>query len=419
VRDSYSGPLSAGATSTTSGIDDDMFSPEAIQDPYSYYGHIRETDPIHWNDQYRVWIVTRFEDVAWVTAHPQVFSSAVTATAEDPYPPIKEEDRAHLQFVRRSIRRRITQTDPPDHTAIRAVLRPFFSQAGIERWREPVRDTMLDLLDRVQDRREMDVMRDFAVPFPLGVICELMQIPKADRSWVRGIAENLLVGPRVGESRMSETASAIRQMTEYLEPLLEQRLTSPGDDLLSAVMAAEKQGVYDREQAMQNTIFLIVAGHETTINMICNGLLAFTQHPDQWDRFRSDTEGLIDSAVEEILRYDPPVQSGERIVAQDVELNGKFIRKGERVRWFINSANHDPAKFQNPDTFDVGRRISAHVAFGRGIHLCLGAPLARMEGKMVFPEFARRFERLTLKSSTLEYKPIADTRSLTELVVTW
>jgi cytochrome P450 len=401
-----------------SDVDDDMFSPSAIQDPYTYYGRIRETDPVHWNERHRVWVVTRFDDVVWINGHPKVFSSAIVNTAEKPYPPIRDEDLAELRFVRKNMARRMTLTDPPEHTAQRGVLRDFFSPAGIERWRGTVRDTMVKLLDHTGHSREMDIMRDFAVPFPLGVICELMNIPEADRTWIRALAEDLLVGPRVGENRMHEIASAMRQMSDYLEPLFEDRLAHPGDDLLSHVMAGEKAGVYDRDQAMQNAIFLIVAGHETTINMICNGLLALIQHPGQWDKLRNTPE-LIESAVEEVLRYDSPVQSIERIAAQDVELNGKRIRKGERVRWFIGAANRDPRRFPDPDTFDIARSPNPHVAFGRGVHLCLGAPLARLEARLVFSEFARRFPRPTLKTTSLEYAPMADLRSLKELVVTW
>jgi cytochrome P450 len=418
VDDSRAYAVAAGAGGAGE-IADDMFSASAIEDPYGCFGHLREVDPVHWNDEYRVWMVTGFEDVAWINGHPKVFSSAIVDTDEDPYPPIKETDRADLRFVRRNIRRRMTHLDAPEHTAVRGALRPFFSPEGTTRWAEVVRAAVVELLDRLEGRSEMDMVADFAAPFPLGVIQQIMGIPEADRSWVQGVAQNLLVGPRVGESRMNEIATAIRQLSDYLEPLLEERLANPGDDLLSEVMAGEKAGVYDRDQAMQNVVFLIVAGHDTTINMICNGVLAFTKYPDQWQRLRNDTDGLIDSAVEEILRYDSPVKSVERIAVQDVELNGKLIRKGERVRWFISSANRDPRRFTDPDTFDIGRRPNGHVAFGRGVHLCLGAPLARLEAQLAFTEFARRFPKLTLKTADLHYTPSADLRSLNELVITW
>jgi cytochrome P450 len=313
----------------------------------------------------------------------------------------------------------MTLLDAPEHTAVRGALRAFFSPEGTKRWHEQVRATVVELLDRVEGRGEMDMVADFAAPFPLGVIQQMMGIPEADRAWVQGVAQHLLIGPRVGESRMNEIATAIRQLSEYLDPLLDERLAKPGDDLLSEVMAGEKAGVYDRDQAMQNVVFLVVAGHDTTINMISNGILAFTKYPDQWQRLRNDTDGLIDPAVEEILRYDPPVKSVERIAAQDVELNGKLIRTGERVRWFISSANRDPRRFPDPDTFDIGRRPNGHVAFGRGVHLCLGAPLARLEARLAFTEFARRFPKLTLKTTDLHYTPSADLRSLNQLVITW
>lgn len=262
-------------------------------------------------------------------------------------------------------------------------------------------------------------MAAFAVPLPLRVISEIMAIPDADRPWVRSVAEKLLIGPRLGESRMREIADAMRSIYSYVTPLAEERLAAPGDDLISLLMAGEASGVFTRDQVLQNIILLIVAGHETTINLICNGLVAFVDHPDEWDRLRADPEGLAASATEECLRYDPPVKSIERIATEDVDLGGKVIRKDDRVRWFISSANRDPDRFEAPDVFDIGRTPNAHLAFGHGIHLCLGATIARIEGQEVFKAFAQRFERLRLVTDPLEYAPAADLRSVASLRVAW
>jgi cytochrome P450 len=400
-------------------IDDDLFSASAIDDPYTYLGRLRETDPVHWNEIHRVWIVTRYNDVVHLTSHPELFSSAIVNTEQPPYPPIAEEDAEELKFVRSNVRRRLTHLDPPEHAAKRRAIRPFFVPAAIEQWRNTIRETIVRLLENVGDSRQMNVLQDFAVPLPLGVISELMAVPEEDRLWVRTVAEDLLIGPHLGKSRMRETADAIRKMTGYLAPLADERLRHPGGDLISQVMNGVREGVFDRTDALQNLVLLIVAGHETTINLICNSVVAFARHPDQWDRLRADPNGLTGLAVEECLRYDPPVKSIERVATADTELNGKLIRAGERVRWFISSANRDPSRFPSPDTFDIGRKPNPHVGFGRGMHACLGAPLARLEAQEVFKEFAYRFPRFALVNDRIEYMPAVDLRVPKNVVVAW
>jgi len=265
----------------------------------------------------------------------------------------------------------------------------------------------------------MDVMAGLAMPLPLNVISEMMAIPPADRPWVRRVAERLLIGPRTSPGRMRDLADAMRQMYTYVEPLAEQRRISPGDDAISLLMRAETDGVFSQDAAMQNIIMLIVAGHETTMNLIANGVVAFARHPEQWNRLRADPEHLVASAVEECLRYDPPVKGIERVATRDTELRGKTIRAGDRVRWFISSANRDPERFDNPDAFDITRTPNAHIAFGHGVHLCLGAALARLEGQEVFTALASRCPQLHITTDPIEYAPAIDLRSIKSLTVRW
>jgi cytochrome P450 len=218
---------------------------------------------------------------------------------------------------------------------------------------------------------------------------------------------------------MREIGNAMRTFFEFITPLVEERKKNPGDDLISLLARGESDGVITREHLLQNASLLLVAGHETTINLICNGLLAFIQHPDQWERLRADPDGLAASATDEILRFESPVKSVERIATTDVELRGKTIHAGDRVRIFFSGANRDPEKFPDPDTFDIGRPPNRHLAFGHGIHLCLGATLARIEGQEVFTALARRFERFHLVTDPLEYAPMVDLRSLRALIVSW
>jgi cytochrome P450 len=401
-------------------IDDDMFAPDVIADPYTYYGRLRERDPVHWNELHQVWVVTRYDDITWLNRHPEIFSSSVPQKdPRPPYPPIDESDRDEYEFVKWHQTGRIITTDRPAHRQMRGVLHDWFTPASVEPWRPIIRAAIDALLTPVLERGRMDVIHDFALPLPLMVIAEMLGIPEGERGHVYEIAEKLLVGPRVAPGRMREIADAMRAMDRYATPLVEERSGRPGRDLISVLAGGEQQGVYTRDQVLQNIAFLVVAGHETTINLICNGLLAFIRHPDQWNRLRSDPERLAGPATEECLRYDPPVKSIERIAVQEVELRGKTIKELDRVRWFIASANRDPARFPHPDSFDIGRTPNPHVGFGHGIHLCLGATVARVEGQEVFRALAERFERFTLETDPLRWAPAAHLRSLKALEVSW
>ena len=400
-------------------LDDDLFSPSAIHDPYAYLARIREVDPVHWNELHQLWIVTRYDDVVSVLRQPKVFSSAKNDTDRPPYPPIDPKDEPAHRIVRANIRRRLTEVDPPEHRDHRGALKGYFMPSAVERWRGMIRSASIQLLDTATASGEMDVVNDFAVPLPMRVISELMAIPEADRQWVREVAQDMPIGPLLDEHRMSRIANAMQELSGYLAPLAEARARDPQDDLISVVMAGEKAGMYDREVAMHNLLFLVVAGHETTINLINNGVLAFIQNPAQWDRLRSDPTTCSVSATEEVLRYDSPVKSIERVAAADMEVGGKLIREGDRLRVFLASANRDPARFEKPDLFDISRSGNSHMAFGFGIHVCLGLTIARLEGQEVFAELGRRFQRLQLLTDPLSYAPTAELRVLNELRVTW
>lgn len=401
-------------------INDDLFAPELIADPFLHYNQLREVDPVHWNERNKVWIVTRYDDVSWLTSHSELFSSAVDARDPlPPYPPVEPGQEQDAAYVKQNIRGRIIQAEPPTHTNRRAALKNYFSPRVVKKWRPMIAQAVADLLDDVQDRRGMDVMRDFAIPLPLMVICEIMAIPKEQRHEIRAVAEKLLVGPLAIPNRMRVLADAMRTMDTFMEPLLKQRIENPGNDLVSLVAGAQRDGVFDHGAALQNLAFFVVAGHETTINLICNGLLAFIRHPDEWDLLCSDPTKYAAGATEECLRYDPPAPSLERIALQDIELRGKTIRTFDRVRWFNSAANRDPEKFPDPERFDITRSPNAHLSFGHGIHFCLGAHLARIEGQEVFPALASRFTRFKLETNPLEYVPAIHVRSLKALEVSW
>ena len=403
-----------------SAFHDDMFTPEVIADPYAYYGRLRDEDPVHWNKTYELWVVTRHDDLVWLTRRHELFSSAVFKNdPRPPYPAIDEPDLGLYDYVRNYQADQLIQHDRPEHLEMRRVVHGYFTPKSMEAWRPFVQKAVKELLDQAEEKGSMDVMRDLATPLPVLVIAQMMGVPEQDRGHVRQLAEKLLYIGRGEYDRMKPLTEGMRGMIDYVSPLVDERLVNPGDDFISVLAGGEKNGVFTRHEVMVNTSLLLLAGHETTINLLCNGTLAFMQHPDQWALLKQDPADLAKRATEECLRYDSPVKSIQRIAAQDVEMRGKVMEKNDRVRWFISSANRDPAMFPNPDKFDITRWPNQHVAFGSGVHHCLGATLARVEGQEVFKALAERFPGLRMETEALEYQPSITFRSLKSLPVTW
>lgn len=404
-------------------INDEMFSGEAIADPYSYYGRIRDEDPVHWNELYELWVITRHDDLVWMTRHHELFSSEFWARdKKPPYPAIDESDLGLYQFMREFFMKWFIQHDRPVHTDQRKVVHKWFNPTSMEMWRPMVKSVVKDMLDEADQNGRMDVMKDFATPLPLFVIAQMMGMPFEDRKFIRSMAEKLLFIGRGEADRMQPLTDGIKELMEYLSPLVAQKVDLPVDenDLLSVLASGEKSGALTRDEVVADAILLLLAGHETTINLICNGTLAFTQHPDQWKLLKEAPHQEPDTlvrATEECLRYDPPVKSIQRIASEDVELGGKLIKEGDRIRWFMSSANRDPSKHENPDTFDISRWPNTHVAFGSGIHHCLGATLARLEAQEAFKALSKRYESITLETGDFEYQPSVTFRSLKSLPV--
>lgn len=399
---------------------EDLFAPEVIADPYAYFGRLRESDPVHWNPRAEMWIVTRYEDLVWLVKHHELFSSAVIKTdRRPPHPPIDAGDGPLFEQVRAFRSDQLVEHDRPAHMSMRSAVHEYFTPQAMETWRPFVRAAVAELLDEAAPHGRMDVLEALAAPLPVRVITQMMGVPEEDRDHLRHLADRLLYINRGEPNRMRLLMEGIEGMIEYVSPKVDERAATPSDDFISVLAAAEQEGVFTRHQVLVNTALLLFAGHETTMNLICNGTLALIRHPDQWERLRADPVGTARSATEECLRYDPPVKSTQRIAAEDVERHGKTIRQGDRIRWIMAAANRDPRAFADPDRFDIGRKPNTHVSFGAGIHYCLGASLARIEGQEVFRALAERFRALRLETEELEYAPSIQFRSLTSLPVAW
>ena len=265
------------------------------------------------------------------------------------------------------------------------------------------------------------MMRDFATPLTYSIIAGLMDIPESDRAFVKELSSRMCGFDGNDPNRVRNFAEGVQAVTDYLKPIVAERIREPGDDLLSVICRGEIMGAYTRDEVLANALLLLVAGHETTNDLIANGVLAFSQHPDQFAMLRADPDGHIVDAVEEILRYDSPLKSVQRIATQDIEMeDGQRVGRDDRVRWVISSANRDPSIFDNPDDLDISRNPNPHVAFGSGVHHCLGATLARLEGQEAFAALAQRFEGFQLETdpADLEYLPSVGQRTLLNLPIT-
>ena len=415
---------------------DDLFSPDAIRDPYTFFGTLRDAQPVRWNQQYQVWIVSP----AKAPPHRPVIS--LPRAGLDGAPPgvllfrssiarhaaaIPNHSRRRHGVVRRGqavpnrLAARFTQNDGAQHKEKRKVVHGFFTPKAMESWRPLVRQTVNALLDDLQGSGQLDMMRDFATPLTYSIIAGLMDIPESDRAFVKELSSRMCGFDGNDPNRVRNFAEGVKAVTDYLKPIVAERVREPGDDLLSVICRGEIMGAYTRDEVLANALLLLVAGHETTNDLIANGVLAFSQHPDQFAMLCADPDGHIVDAVEEILRYDSPLKSVQRIAAQDIEMeDGQRVGKDDRVRWVISSANRDPSIFDNPDDLDISRNPNPHVAFGSGVHHCLGATLARLEGQEAFAALAQRFEGFKLETdpADLEYLPSVGQRTLLNLPIT-
>jgi pimeloyl-[acyl-carrier protein] synthase len=383
--------------------------PAFVADPYPTYHRLHAEDPVH-HSPLGFWVLTRYEDVVAVLRDPRFAKEAIAAVVaarlgRAPAAPLSMLDR-----------------DPPDHTRLRSLVSKAFTPRVVEALRPHIQKIVDSLLDRVAGANAMDLIEDFAYPLPVIVICEMLGVPFEDherfKQWGLDIArglDSILLPPDSDVARRSDAARSA--LTAYFRELIAERRASPRADLLSGLIAAEEVGDRLREDELLATcILLLVAGHETTVNLIGNGTLALLRHRDQLRRLREDP-GLIASAVEELLRYDGPVQRTARVSGEDVAIAGRTIAKGELVMPFIGAADRDPAQFPDPDRLDIARTDNRHIAFGWGIHFCLGAPLARLEGQIALNTLVRRLPKLALATDKPEYRESLTLRGLSTLPV--
>ncbi len=394
-----------------------LLRPEVRANPYPFYHELRSADPVHWDDAMGFWALTRYADVAFAFHDPR-FSRAQGLRAGMNRLPEAEQERARPVYD--SFSKTMSYSDPPYHTRLRGLANKAFTPRAVEQIRPHIQHILDELLDAVQTAGRMDMIRDLAQPLPLIVIAEMLGLPTQDRMRLKQWSDDqfaVLGVVRRAPGLMDKAVQSLTEWGEYLVALVEERRQRPQPDLLSALVAAEDEGRrLTRDELVANVAQILAAGHETTTNLIGNGVLALLRHPDQMQKLRDDP-ALITSAVEEIMRYDNPVQVVYRSAAEEVELGGKRIGQGQLVNLVVGAANRDPAQFEAPDRFDLSRRESKQVGLGLGIHFCLGAPLARLEGQMALTTLLRRMPNLRLDADVLEWQESPTFRGLKALPV--
>ncbi|MDE0393885.1 MAG: cytochrome P450 [Gammaproteobacteria bacterium] len=393
-----------------SGFAYNPFSPKTAQDPYPAYAELRSRAPVYRSRLLQGWILTRHADVNAILRDHRRFGSdprkgTIPARRRAMLPPAEEYTMLML--------------DPPDHTRLRALVNKAFTPRAVAALESRIRGTLTALLDEITDPAAFDLMDCVARPLPVIVIAEMLGVPPEDRAMFRSWSAKRarLLEPTIGIREWRGGKTAGQAFDAYFRRVIRERRDSPQDDIVSALLRAQDEGARLSDRETLNMLrLLLAAGNETTVNLIGNGVLALLRHPEQLERLRGDP-GLIAGAVEELLRFDSPVQADFRRVLVDCEVDGHSLRQRENVVLLLGAANRDPELFQDPDRLDVGRHARQHVSFGRGIHHCLGAPLARLEGRIALEMLLERFRSIELAGDLPRFRPGVVLRGLESLPV--
>lgn len=396
-------------------------------DPYPGLAQLRAEEPAHWSPGLKGWVLTRYDDVRAVLGQPQVFSSAklqpFVAHMNGTHRDGEQKDGARrdaVQALGDGLNKWAVMADPPYHTKLRPVLNRAFLPAvlGME---PAIRATVAALLDGLAHRTEFDLVEEFGAPLPTRVILRMFGLPEADAPRVLEWSDALAAfvgGAKDEPDKYGRATEGMNALRAYLRAALAARRTRPGDDVISRLIAAGDAAAdpFTEEEYIQTCVLLIFAGHETTRDLIGTGVWTLLRHPAQLAALRADP-ALIEPAIEELLRFDNPVGAAVRIAMADVEIGGRTIRKGDRVFAMLPAANRDPAKYDDPDRLDLARRPKGILSFGAGIHLCVGAPLARLEARIAIPALLERFPDLCLAGGDLQRRDNYVVRGIRHLPV--
>ena len=370
-------------------------APEFLRDPFPVLRRMREEDPVHWSPRLKSWVLTRYDDIKAVCLDREVSSDRLR-----PYfATLPGEEAARIGQIVRYLTHWMVFRDPPEHTRLRRLTSKVFNLQSMNAMRPVAEELTQWLFEGIGERREIDFVADFAGPLPALVIMAMLGVPREELAKVKRMSDDMALF--IGSSRMSQdkydiAESATKEMAAFFLELIQDRKKQAQKDLLSQLVALEDGG--DRltdDELVATCILLLFAGHETTTNHIANGLLSLLRFPREFDMLKENPE-LAPRAIEELLRYDGPSGAQVRVVKVEQELRGKTLKPGDRVFIMLNAANRDPEVFEQPDRLHLARGGPAHLTFGFGMHICLGFPLARMEGQVALPAVLRHWSEIAL-----------------------
>lgn len=373
----------------------DLRAPGILADPYKAFARLRAEDPAHWSAALKSWVLTRYDDVKACMTDKR-FSADRISPFRDALP---EAERASIPDLLRDLGHWMVFTDPPLHTRLRGLANQAFTSNSIERMTPDIERLVDRLIDGFIERGETDLIRDFAFPLPVMVIAEMLGVALHDVAEFKQWSDDLAAF--VGSAQMTpdkrqRAQAAVEALEALFGELLAARRAAPGEDLISRLIgASDEDGGLSDAQLVATCVLLLFAGHETTMNLIGNGFLALARNQGELTKLARDRTLAI-SAVEEALRYEGPGLALARVPLEPIEMHGKVLRPGDRVFAMIAAANRDPAAFAEPEGLDVARAPNRHLSFGHGIHFCMGAPLARLEGRIAYAALSGRLARLEL-----------------------
>ncbi len=376
--------------------------PAVLANPFPLYRRMQDEDPAHWSTQLKAWVLTRYDDVKGACLDNGMSSDRLRPF----FATLPSAEAARMEQLARTLTRWMVFRDPPDHTRLRRLAAKVFHARSIHALRPNVEALTVWLLDSIGERESFDFVSEFASPLPALVIMDMLGVPRAELARLKHLSDEmaLFIGSaREAREKYDRAEAATREMGEFFRRLITLRRSAPLPDLLSALVHLEDAG--DRlsdDELVATCVLLLFAGHETTAHHIANGLLALLEFPGELERLRANP-GLAAAAVEELLRYDGPIGAQVRIVQTERALHGKTLQPGERVFLMMNAANRDPRAYPDPDRLDLTRDGVPHLTFGFGAHICLGFPLARLEGQIALPAVLGRWSRIELAIPELQW----------------
>lgn len=393
-----------------------IFNSAMRENPYPTYQRLRDNDPVYWDEPLQAWVITRFEDVAFVLKDPR-FSSNRTGGASG----LITNER--YRFMLEIMANKMSEKDEPDHMRLRSLVNKAFARVAIERWQPLIRERAQTLLDQFRTTGQCEFVEDYAVPLPMMTILQLVGIPTEDTSQVKGwcddfanIALNYFLP--LPESQLESARNSIHAFRQYLVGQVNKLNTNPEDNLLSALLIAEHEGhKLSMDELLANALLVLTAGNETTTCLLANGVATLAQHPEQLQRLREQPD-LIPKAIEEFMRFDSPVQYLGRITNEEVVMHSQTIRRGDLVLAVIASANRDETRFKDPDQFIIERTDQHHMAFGHGRHFCPGSQLSRLEAITTFElllDELTEFKLANLSFDDLKHRENFNIRCLKQL----